>query len=58
MKQQYFLQENNEHLMIDTEIHKGFELQKSIIAESWIHSKKLLGFDLTGYQELMLSNLN
>jgi hypothetical protein len=54
MKQQYFLQENNQRLMIDTEIHKGFELHKSIIAESWIQSKKLLGFELTGYQEFML----
>lgn len=56
MKQQYFLQECSERMMIDTKIHKGFVLQKSIIAESWIHSKKLLGFELTGDQEFLLTN--
>ena len=52
----YYLQFNEDipHKMISSERNPEYMIENSVDAESWVEAKRLLGYDLTVEQEIML----
>ena len=55
----YYLQYNDDipHKMISETRNPEYLIENSVDAESWVQAKRLLGYDLTTTQELMLEDL-
>lgn len=51
----FSLYEKPDRLIIDTEPHDSYLLVQSVDAKNWLEAKKLMGFELTPTQEMLLS---
>lgn len=50
--------ENENRAIINSEKYPGADVNKEIMANSWIDAKSKFGFDLTLRQEIMLEEKN
>lgn len=59
-KKTYYLQYNEDigHKMISDERNSDYLVENSVDATTWIEAKQLLGYPLTGTQELIMENQN
>lgn len=50
--------EKENRAIVDTEKYPGAEVQKEVLAKSWLDAKNKFGFELTLKQEIMLEEQN